>query len=217
MEAALPLAAWLREVGRRMPVQSRRSYCLLGAAIVHGLAGDGEAADELVTEWVRGWTGNDPSHAELLPDAVRLAAGCADARWLGEPLGAVLRDLPIYGLVLDTIAAVRAERAGRYEAALKGYSGLTQRWRAFGAPYEQGQALLGAARCLIALERELQASPLLERARELFAGLRARPALAEVDALRARPAPGVARVAGSQGATQQGDSAAVMSRPSGGG
>jgi hypothetical protein len=182
---AAAAADWLRQAGREVTVQSLRSHCLLGAAVVAGLAGHTRAADELVTEWVRGWTGNDPSHAELLPDAVRAASGCADPRWLGEPLGAVLRDLPLYGLVLDTVAATRSEREGRREAALRAYSGLTRRWRDFGAPYEQGHALLGAARCLVALDRGMQATPVLERARELFLGLGARPAVAQADALRA--------------------------------
>ncbi len=185
-QASLALAARLAEEGTQTQVQPLRSCCLLGAAAAHGLAGDTEAADDLVTAWVRGWSGNDPCHAELLPDAVRVAEGCADPRWLGAPLGAVLHDLPVYGLVLDTIEAVRDERAGNFEVALRCFGGLAERWRVFGTPYEQGHALLGAARCLVALQRGSEASPLLEQAREVFARLQARPALASTEALRRR-------------------------------
>ena len=52
----------------------------------------------------------------------------------------------------------------------------------FGVPYEEGHALLGQGRCLVALGRAPEAAAPLAAAREIFARLGAKPALAETDA-----------------------------------
>ena len=185
MEAAGVLAERLAGDGAVAEPQPVRSVRLLAAAIAHGLAGQTDVADDLVTTWVRGWDGNDAGHASLLPDAIRLAVGCRDPRWLGEPLGAVLRDLPLYGLVIDSVAALRAEQAGRTTAALEAYGDVADRWNAFGAPYEEAQAALGRARCLSVSGRAREAAPWLERAGGLFGALGAKVALREVRGLAA--------------------------------
>jgi hypothetical protein len=48
-------------------------------------------------------------------------------------------------------------------------------------PYEVGHALLGQGRCLVALGRAPEAAAPLAAAREIFARLGARPALADTD------------------------------------
>jgi hypothetical protein len=53
-------------------------------------------------------------------------------------------------------------------------------------PYEEGHALLGQGRCLAALGRAPEAAAPLAAAREIFARLGAKPALAETDAVMRR-------------------------------
>ena len=51
-----------------------------------------------------------------------------------------------------------------------------------GVPYEEAHALLGEGRCLLALGRpQEEAAAALSAAREIFARLKAKPALAEAD------------------------------------
>jgi flagellin-specific chaperone FliS len=50
-------------------------------------------------------------------------------------------------------------------------------------PYEEAQALLGQGRCLIALDRDSEATAPLAAAREIFTRLGAKLALEETDEL----------------------------------
>ena len=85
--------------------------------------------------------------------------------------------------VLITCRALTAEARGAHEAASAGFVDAAARWHDFGVPYEEAQALLGQARCLVALGRAPEAEPPLAAAREIFARLGAKPALAETDEL----------------------------------
>ena len=75
--------------------------------------------------------------------------------------------------------AVLAEAQGNAEEALDLYSGVAEAWAAFGVPLEEAFARLGAARCLLALDRANEASESADRARSLFAGLGCRALAAE--------------------------------------
>ena len=55
-------------------------------------------------------------------------------------------------------------------------------------PYEEGHALLGQGRCLVALGTAPEAAAPLAAAREIFARLGAKPALAKTDELLLRVA-----------------------------
>jgi hypothetical protein len=91
--------------------------------------------------------------------------------------------LPLHEHVLAVVGALVTETRGEYEAARAGFADAAGRWHDFGMPYEEAHALLGQERCLVALERAPEAAAPLAAAREIFARLRARPALDEVDAL----------------------------------
>ena len=56
-------------------------------------------------------------------------------------------------------------------------------WDRFGVVPEQAFALLGQGRCLVQLGRSTEAAQVLQQAREIFARLRAAPALAETERL----------------------------------
>ncbi len=79
--------------------------------------------------------------------------------------------------------ALLAEARGEQAQATAGFVAAAARWHDFGVPYEEGQALLGQARCLVALGRAPEAEAPLAAAREIFARLGAKPALAETDEL----------------------------------
>ena len=63
------------------------------------------------------------------------------------------------------------------EAAANRYREVADLWLGVGMPYEEGHALLGQGRCLVALGRAPEAAAPLAAAREIFARLGARPAL----------------------------------------
>ena len=62
------------------------------------------------------------------------------------------------------------------------YAEAAERWREFGNVPERAYALLGQGRCLAALRKPEAQKPLRE-ARELFAAMGYKPALAETIAL----------------------------------
>ena len=88
--------------------------------------------------------------------------------------------------VRSTVAALIAEAEGRTAEAAAGFADAAARWHDFGVPYEAGQAWLGQGRCLVALGRAPEAAAPLAAAREIFARLGAKPALAETDDWLAR-------------------------------
>jgi tetratricopeptide (TPR) repeat protein len=98
---------------------------------------------------------------------------------------------PSYALDEHALCAARAqlaEDAGELEEAVGLYAEATSRWQEFGNVPEHAYALLGQGRCLRALGRFGAEEPLLE-ARELFASMGYKPALADVEELLGQPAP----------------------------
>lgn len=77
--------------------------------------------------------------------------------------------------------AVFAEAQGKLEQALHLHREAADRWASYGFVLEEGQALLGAGRCLLGLERRDEAASRLETARTVFSSLRAEPLLAETE------------------------------------
>jgi class 3 adenylate cyclase/tetratricopeptide (TPR) repeat protein len=97
---------------------------------------------------------------------------------LAAPVGLVT---PFHDYVRGTVAALAAEAEGRTAEAAAGFAAAAAGWRDFGVPYEEAQALLGQGRCLVSLGRAAAAAAPLAAAREIFARLGAKPALAETD------------------------------------
>jgi class 3 adenylate cyclase/tetratricopeptide (TPR) repeat protein len=84
---------------------------------------------------------------------------------------------------LLTARAVVAEARGLYPEALAGYKLSIALWRAHGFQLELGLTRIGAARCLLGLDRWDEAADSLAGAREVLLPLRAAPFLDEIDAL----------------------------------
>jgi class 3 adenylate cyclase/tetratricopeptide (TPR) repeat protein len=120
-----------------------------------------------------------------LPRMVRIALA-ADrtelARWLAADVSAP------YALNRDALKsceAALAEAGGEFGSAAPGYADAAAHWLEFGNVPERSYALLGQGRCLIALGHAGAEVPLSE-ARDLFASMGYRPALAETEELLSR-------------------------------
>ena len=129
---------------------------------------------------------DDPYYAALLPELLRTALA------VGEPELAARLAVgvePRTPLVEHALCAARAELAEAVEQHVEAaalYADSAERWREFGNVPERAYALLGQGRCLTALGKSGAEEP-LRQARELFASMGYKPALAEVDDLLGSP------------------------------
>ena len=124
-----------------------------------------------------------PEVVLMHPHAIRAALRVGDPN-LADRLVAVVEAVrPLNDHVIATGRALLAESAGELERAAEEFADAAARWHDFGVPYEEAQALLGQGRCLVALGRAPEAAAPLAAAREIFARLGAKPALAETDEL----------------------------------
>jgi len=88
---------------------------------------------------------------------------------------------PLQAHALSAARPQLAEAAGEHAQAAILYADAASRWQEFGNVPERAYALLGQGRCLAALGQP-PAEP-LRKARELFASMGYKPALAETEAL----------------------------------
>ena len=77
--------------------------------------------------------------------------------------------------------AVLAHARRQHADAQSLYEQAAEAWAAYGYPWEQAHALIGAARCRIALDQPAREP--LEQARAILTDLGARPLLAETERL----------------------------------
>jgi hypothetical protein len=89
---------------------------------------------------------------------------------------------PLFEHALCAARAQLAEAAGDEAEAAALYAKAAERWRKFGNMPERAYALLGQGRCLAILGKPEAEEP-LSAARELFASMGYKPALAETDVL----------------------------------
>jgi len=182
LDDAVSLTAWLEE--RRILARRLRfeSYCLLPLAFVRHLRGDDVAALQLLSEVeiLHGFN-PDARYAELITEGMRIALACGARNQAARLIEGLEPVVPLYEHILATAAALLAEHACKHDEAAAGFADAAARWHDFGVPYEEGHALLGQGRCLVTLGRTPAAAAPLAAAREIFARLGARPALAETD------------------------------------
>jgi tetratricopeptide (TPR) repeat protein len=154
------------------------------AAFVEQARGDLAAAVGFVDEIEQSTREVADNHRAFMVDelaAVSVEAGDLDSiRRLADSIRVTAGRT---GHALVGARAVLAEADGDPEAALPLFEEAAKRWAEYGYVFGRGLALLGFARCLLALGRRTDAIPVLQQARDIFAGLDATPALAEVDAL----------------------------------
>jgi class 3 adenylate cyclase/tetratricopeptide (TPR) repeat protein len=113
---------------------------------------------------------------------VRVAVALDELPLAGRLAGRIVPTTPYGENLLASATAQLAEAHGDHVSAAQLYRQAAERWERFGTVPEHAYALLGQGRCLSTLD-DPEADEPLRRARELFASMGYRPALAEAEAL----------------------------------
>ncbi len=176
------LAPWFGETERG--VEPEIDACCDVAMALSRLA-DGKSDEALkLIERFRAVPGSVAfERAWRLPAACRIALGAGSVELALRLVDGVEPAMPVHQHALTTTSALLDEARGRPESAAAAFAAAASVWHDFGVPSEEAQAFLGQGRCLVALGRALEAAAPLAAAREIFARLGARPALAETDEL----------------------------------
>jgi hypothetical protein len=160
---------------------------LVVAAQLEQAGGGQKAALALVEELVgvtRDRSGGHWYWGQQLADMARIAVAADADGLLEDVMGRVGTGVARHRHSLLTARTVLAEARGDLEAAARGYDQAAAAWAGYGYVLERGLAELGAGRCLLALGRP-SAGERLRAASATFAGLGARPLMAEADGLLA--------------------------------
>ena len=177
VDELVPLARDARDAQVLVPT-------LAVAALVEQARGDLQAAVGFVEEIEQATRGISDFHRARFLD--ELAAVCVEAGDLDvvrRLVDSIRMTAGRAGHALVGARAALAEADGDPEAALLLFEEAAKRWADYGFVFGRGLALLGSARCLLALGRRTDAAPVLQQARDIFASLEAAPSVAEVDAL----------------------------------
>jgi class 3 adenylate cyclase/tetratricopeptide (TPR) repeat protein len=155
---------------------------LATAALIGQADGEPQATTRLVAE-LRAATAHGGGHwyrAQHLADLARLCVAAGEPA-LAEELVSETRAVPArHRLTALSARAALAEARGDLDAATGRYEQAASGWAAYGHVLEHGQALLGAARCLLRADRA-DAPAKLRAARGIFTGLGAHPLTTETD------------------------------------
>ncbi len=161
-----------------------------GAAIAWAALGEARRAAGLLEEVATTQNVADSTEfAVYLPAMVRAALSIGQPDLAVRLAGRLTSRHPCAAHALVAAGAALAEARGEGEAAAEGYSDAATRWEGFGVLPEQGFALLGRGRCLLALSEVHGSAGVLEQAREIFARCGMLPFLEETDGLLEQAAP----------------------------
>ena len=185
LDAALQQSGWTIERAREYENPQILVPCLARGAALQLAAGDLATARALLEE-LAPLRASMPIYTWVLTDAVRTALGLPDIELARRLAERVPSTPPQCETSLLTVQALIAEHESRHTEAEPGFAQAAQQWQHLEVPWERAQALLGQARCLIALSQTGEATKQLQTARDIFTSLAAMPALAETDALLAR-------------------------------
>ena len=155
-----------------------------GAALAYAALDDPDTAVALLTELADAPdTGTSISWSALLPIWLRTLLPLNQIALAQRLADTLARTHPYAHHALATARAALTEAAGDHVTALTAYTDAATRWHDFTMPTEEAFALLAQGRCLLALNRPDEAAPVLQQARDMFAQMGARPALAETELL----------------------------------
>src|SRR5205085_903911 len=124
----------------------------------------------------------DPYYAAHIPGCVRTALALEQTELAARLVEGVQPVTPLAEHALAACHAQLAEAAGNHHDAASLYGDAAERWQKFGNVPERAYALLGEGRCLHTLGDRAALQPLLQ-ARDFFASMGYKPALAETEAL----------------------------------
>jgi class 3 adenylate cyclase/tetratricopeptide (TPR) repeat protein len=183
---------WLLETARGISHIDISTYGRVVAAVA--LAHEAPADARAVLAELDEIPGSErsPYFARYLASTIRAALTARDRPLATRLIQKLKPRYPLDEHARCAAHAALAEHAGDHEEAAALYAEAASRWQEFGNVPERAYALLGQGRCLRALGRPGAEEPLLE-ARDLFASMGYRPALAETDALLQRTATAAAR------------------------
>jgi class 3 adenylate cyclase/tetratricopeptide (TPR) repeat protein len=176
-ESVLPTARTARDLQLSVPA-------LATAALVRFDRGDLDGAVGLVQELLDVLSDASERYRCLfLAQLTRMCVLVGKSDLAKELGGEPTVDVGRAGASRTTAAATLTETEGRHAEALPLYEDAARRWREVTGLPEVAAALLGSARCLIALDRSGADAPLAE-AGELFAAMGDNAGLAETEELR---------------------------------
>jgi hypothetical protein len=181
-DAAIAHRDWVVEAARRSGAIDQMLCGLTSAAAAEVACGALDRARALVEELAQvPQARNDTEYAPRLPALVRIALAARDPE-LATRLADALDPLyPLHDHALCSARAALAEAAGQHAEAAALYAETADRMLRFGNRIESTYALLGHGRCL-AGRGPPPAAQVRWAARERFASLGYRSALAELDA-----------------------------------
>ncbi len=151
--------------------------------LVQGRAKEAQALLDELSQVPKVWSA--PTYIGFVPRCVRCALAIGAPELAGRLVEAVEPRTPLAHAALCACRAQLTEAGSGHVAAAETYAETAERWREFGNVPERAYALLGQGRCHAALGKPEAEEPLRE-ARELFASMGYKPALAETEALLAR-------------------------------
>lgn len=167
----------------RSGAEERKIPALAVAAFVEQARGDLSAAEGFVEEIEQTTRGMSDFHrGRFLHELAIVCVEAGDLDLIRKLVDSIRITAGRVGHSLVGARAVLAEADGDPKAALLLFEEAGKRWGEYGFVFGRGLALVGSARCLLALGRRAEASPVLHQARDIFAALDT-PTLAEVDAL----------------------------------
>ena len=156
------------------------AMALAAAAEVRLALRDRDQARAMLNEL--GQLGVIPGFSPELPHLARVALALDEAQLVERLTAAVEPVTPLDEHVGVSARAQLVEAAGDHVQAASLYADAAVRWRGFGSVPELAYALIGQGRCLVALGDAGAELPLVE-ARDLFASMGYKPALAETERL----------------------------------
>jgi class 3 adenylate cyclase/tetratricopeptide (TPR) repeat protein len=161
---------------------------LATAALIEESRGNAAEAVRLVEELGTFTRGQAMRRAQHLPDAIRVCAAVGATSLAENLLEGIEVVAARHRHAVHAARAVLAETQGQLDQSLTLYEETAERWAEFGFVLEHGYALLGGGRCLLARGDPERAAMRLEKARDIFQSLDARPLVGETESLLERAA-----------------------------
>jgi hypothetical protein len=187
-DVAAAESANARALGFAREQQDGLRFALVAAALVAAAAGDRSLANAYLEE-----ADETPEPPELTLDFLTAFARASAFAGRLMPVRKLLDvadpSVPYYARHASTAEAILREADDEWALAAQLYEGVAVDWRENGYLVEHAHALVGFARCRIALGRGADATAPIADARRAFERLSARTFIAETDELLAKVAP----------------------------
>ncbi len=173
---------WLIQVARTIGAADVSAFALASASAALASHTPERTCSLLAELEQAAGTRESPYYARHLPAMLRTALAAGDAELAKRLADGLKLRYPLDEHALCAARAQLAEHDGDHAEAASRYAEAAARWQEFGNVPERAYALLGQGRCLRALGKTDAEEP-LRQARDLFASMGYKPALAETEVL----------------------------------